>query len=50
MDEEKKNASEDGGLHFLDGMNQDQIRHDMMENGKKECALRTFFRKLFKRP
>lgn len=48
MEEEKKRASDEGGLHFLEGMNQDQIRHDMMENGRKNCRMVTFFRKLFK--
>ncbi len=36
MEEEIKKSSEEGGLHFLEQMNQEQIRHDMMEEGKKD--------------
>ena len=50
MEEEIKN-SENGGLHFLEQMNQNQIRHDMMEEGKKDgkSSIRGFFRKLFRK-
>ena len=51
MEEEIKKNSEDGGLHFLEQMNQDQIRHDMMEEGKKDGkkSVKGFFRKLFRK-
>ncbi|MBP3256703.1 MAG: hypothetical protein IJ753_02360 [Bacteroidales bacterium] len=51
MEEEIKKTSEDGGLHFLEQMNQDQIRHDMMEEGKKDGknSILSFFRKLFRK-
>ncbi len=51
MEEEIKKTSEDGGLHFLEQMNQDQIRHDMMEEGKKDGknSIQGFFRRLFRK-
>ena len=33
MEEEIKKRPEEGGLHFLEQMNQEQIRHDMLEAG-----------------
>ncbi len=50
MEEEIKKSSEEGGLHFLEQMNQEQIRHDMMEEGKKDGknTVLSFFRRLFR--
>ena len=48
MEEE---SSEEGGLQFLEQMNQEQIRHDMMEEGKKDGkkTVLGFFRRLFRK-